>query len=142
MNKVAIRQIGFVERSNADDIWTQTEQQQDNNRDLDPIYSDGTIRFQSIDQDQATISESLTDDENGFKYHQQVQFTVRKKEDRALAKKYERRPLLVHVWTVDGNHYIIGTKSYPAYLMPAKTKSKSTVETAMTVNYDTTTAIM
>ena len=140
MNKVALKQIGFIEQIHVTDNWTPQEEQSD--RDLDPTYMDGTIRFQTLDQDQASITENLEDDENGFKYHQQVQFTVRTKADRALAKKYERRPLVVHVWTVDGSHYIIGTKSDPAYLMPSKTKSKDTVETAHSVDYDTLTPIM
>jgi len=71
-----------------------------------------------------------------------VQFTVRTEYDRELAKKYERRPLVLHVWTVDGHHYKIGTKSYPAYIVPSKTNSMDTVETALTVEYETLTPIM
>lgn len=141
MNKVALKQIGFVEQSHVDDNWQQ-QQQDVHNRDLDPIYIDGTIRFQNIDQGQASLTESLDSDANGFVYKQNVQFTVRTEDDRALAKKYERRPLVVHVWTVDGHHYVIGTKSLPAYLMPDKTNNQNTVETAMTVDYETLTPIM
>lgn len=143
MNKVALKTIGFVEQNEANDTWVQQEaQQQQQERSIPVVYIDGIHRFQSIDQDQASISEELTMDENGSRYHQNIQFTVRTKEDRELAKKYERRPLVIHVWTVDGSHYIIGTKSDPAYLMPSKTKSKDTVETAHSVDYDTLTPIM
>ena len=140
MNKVALKNIGFEEQNEANDTWEQQEAQQA--RSIQEVYINGIHRFQSIDQDQASISEELTMDENGSRYHQNIQFTVRTKEDRELAKKYERRPLVIHVWTVDGSHYIIGTKSDPAYLMPSKTKSKDTVETAHSVDYDTLTPIM
>ena len=143
MNKVALKTIGFVEQNEANDTWVQQEaQQQQQERSIPVVYIDGIKRFKSIDQDQASISEELTMDENGSRYHQNIQFTVRTKEDRELAKKYERRPLVIHVWTVDGSHYIIGTKPDPAYLMPSKTKSKDTVETAHSVDYDTLTPIM
>ena len=106
------------------------------------MYIDGIHRFRSIDQDNSSMTEDLEIGEEGIKYRQQVQFTVRQEYDRELAKKYERRPLVVHVWAVNGCHYKLGTKSYPAYLVPSKTNSKQTVETAMTVEYETKTAIM
>ena len=142
MNKVALKTIGFVEQNEVNDTWQQQEQQQVDRSLSQNIYLDGINRFRSIDQQNASMTEELTIDESGQHYRQQVQFTVRTEYDRALAKKYERRPLVLHVWAVDGNHYIIGTKSYPAYLRPAKTNSMDTVETAVTVEYETLTAIM
>lgn len=141
MNKVALKKIGFVEQNEENDNWVQQEQQAERSLSQD-IYIDGIHRFRSIDQAKSSIMEDLAIEESGNKYHQHVQFVVRTKYDRELAKKYERRPLVVHVWTVDGCHYKLGTKSYPAYFVPSKTNSMDTVETAMTVDYDTLTAIM
>ena len=140
MNKVALKTIGFEEQNEVNDQWVQQQEQQD--RSLPYVSIDGIHRFRSIDQRQASMTEELTIDENGNKYRQQVQFTVRTEYDRELAKKYERRPLVLHVWTVDGHHYKIGTKSYPAYIVPSKTNSMDTVETALTVEYETLTPIM
>lgn len=141
MNKVALKKIGFVEQNEENDNWVQQEQQAERSLSQD-IYIDGIHRFRSIDQAKSSIMEDLSIEENGNKYHQHVQFVVRTEYDRELAKKYERRPLVVHVWTVDGCHYKLGTKSYPAYFVPSKTNNMDTVETAMTVDYDTLTAIM
>lgn len=141
MNKVALKKIGFVEQNEENDQWVQQEQQVERSLSQD-IYIDGIHRFRSIDQDNSSMTEDLEIGEEGIKYRQQVQFTVRQEYDRELAKKYERRPLVVHVWAVNGCHYKLGTKSYPAYLVPSKTNSKQTVETAMTVEYETKTAIM
>lgn len=141
MNKVALKKIGFVEQNEENDNWVQQEQQAERSLSQD-IYIDGIHRFRSIDQAKSSIMEDLSIEENGNKYHQHVQFVVRTEYDRELAKKYERRPLVVHVWTVDGCHYKLGTKSYPAYFVSSKTNSMDTVETAMTVDYDTLTAIM
>lgn len=140
MSKVGILKIGFKEQNEVNDQWVQQEQQSE--RSIPDIYVDGSHWFKSIDQDNTSLTEELTIDENGSKYRQQVQFVVRTDYDRALARKYERRPIVLHVWTVDGNHYKIGTKQYPAYLVPSKTNSMDTVETAMTVDYETLTPIM
>lgn len=140
MNKVALKTIGFVEQNEVNDQWEQQQAQSD--RSLPVVFVDGITRFRSIDQQNASMTEKLTTDESGSRYQQQVQFTVRTEEDRALAKKYERRPLVLHVWAVDGNHYTIGTKTYPAYLRTDKTNSRDVVETSMTVEYETLTAVM
>jgi hypothetical protein len=140
MNKVALKTIGFKEQNEANDQWIQQEEQQD--RSLPDIYIDGIHRFRSIDQDNSSMTEDLEIGEEGNKYRQEVQFVVRTEYDRKLAKKYERRPLVVHVWAVNGDHYKIGTPTYPAYLIPSKSNSVNAVETAMTVNYETLTPIM
>lgn len=143
MNKVALKTIGFVEQNEVNDTWTQQAQEQQAERSLaQDVYIDGINRFRSIDQRQSSMTEELTIDADGQRYRQQVQFVVRTEHDRALAKKYERRPLVLHVWTVGGQHYKIGTKSYPAYLVPTKTNSMDTVETSLTVEYETLTPIM
>ena len=139
MNKVALKTIGFVEQNEANDQWTQQQEQQLAERSLpQDIYIDGIHRFHSIDQD----NEDLDIGEEGNKYRQEVQFVVRTEYDRKLAKKYERRPLVLHVWAVNGDHYKIGTPTYPAYLIPSKSNSMNAVETAMTVNYETLTPMM
>lgn len=143
MNKVALKTIGFVEQNEVNDTWTQQAQEQQAERSLaQDVYIDGINRFRSIDQRQSSMTEELTIDADGQRYRQQVQFVVRTEHDRAMAKKYERRPLVLHVWTVGGQHYKIGTKSYPAYLIPSKTNSMDAVETSLTVEYETLTPIM
>lgn len=143
MNKVALKNIGFVEQNEASDNWTQQQEEQQAERSLpQDIYIDGIHRFRSIDQDNSSITEELEIGEEGTKYRQQIQFVVRTEYDRKLAKKYERRPLVLHVWAVNGDHYKIGTPSYPAYLIPAKSNSMDAVETAMTVDYETLTPLM
>lgn len=145
MTIVGIKTIGFVEQNEVDDQWSieHIDPDQPDDRAV-PVETTilGYKGFRSIDQRQASMTEELTMDENGSHYRQQVQFTVRTEYDRDLARKYERRPLVLHVWTVDGHHYKIGTKSYPAYIVPAKTNSMDTVETALTVEYDTLTPVM
>lgn len=140
MNKVALKTIGFVEQNEVNDQWVQQEEQ--HNRTLPDTYLDGINRFRGIDQQNASMNEELVTDESGSHYRQQVQFTVRQQHDRLLAQRYERRPLVLHVWTVDGTHYTLGTKSYPVYLVPAKTNSMDTVETTLTVDYETLAPIM
>ncbi len=142
MNKVALKEIGFVEQNDVDDEWAQTNPSQDMDRDLGPSYLVNGHWFKSIDQAQASLTEDLAMDENGSSYHQQVRFAVRTQADRDLAKKYERRPIVLHVWTVDGHLYKIGTKSYPARLKTSKTNSRNTVETEVTVEYDTLAPLM
>lgn len=142
MNKVSLKTIGFVEQNEVNDTWSAQQQEQQDQRFTIDAYLDGINRFRSIDQQEASMTEELVSDGSGDKYHQQVKFVVRTEYDRKLAKRYERRPLVLHVWTADDNHYIIGTKSYPVYLVPSKSNSMDTVETALTVEYETTTPIM
>ena len=142
MNKVALKRIGFAEQNETNDQWVM-QQEEEQQRSGSVMLADPSIRlFKSIDQETAQITEELNIDASGNRYRQQVQFTVRTPDDRALAKRYERRPLVMHVWTVDGNHYKIGTKSYPAYMQQTKTNSRETVETAITVEYETLTPII
>ena len=145
MNKVALKEIGFVEQNEVDDTWTQqtAQQEQQAQRSIaQEAVLVGGHWFKSIDQQQATMAEELTMDAEGSRYRQQVKFAVRTEYDRTLAKKYERRPLVLHVWTVDGNLYKIGTKQYPAYMTTSRTNGMDAVETAVTVEYETLTAIM
>jgi hypothetical protein len=142
MNKVALKTIGLVEQNEVNDTWPAQQQEQQDQRFTIDAYLDGINRFRDFDQQQATMTEELVTDNSGDKYQQKLQFVVRDEYDRNLAKKYERRPLVVHVWTVDGQHYTLGTKSYPVYLVPSKSNSMDTVENSLTVEYETTTPIM
>ncbi|MBQ8959466.1 MAG: hypothetical protein IJ057_13365 [Bacteroidales bacterium] len=112
MNKVALKTIGFVEQNEVNDQWVQ-QQEQPAQRSLPDVYLDGSHWFKSIDQQNATLEETLNDDESGLSYTTNLDFTVRTEEDMALAKKYARRPLVIKAVAVDGTTYSIGTKQYP-----------------------------
>lgn len=134
MNKVGIKKIGFADVNDVDDHWTAPAQEEDPERGgITLTY------FGSIDQEASNLSEELEDDT----YNLLLQFTVRTEADRALAKRYERRPLVIQAFAVDGNTYTIGTKSYPAWFKPAKRRpGLDTIETVMTVEYQTLTGIL
>ena len=145
MNKVALKKIGFVEQNEVDDQWDVEQIDPDHPADRSipvDVVIPGYKGFSSIDQDNSSMTEDLEIGEEGNKYRQEVQFVVRTEYDRKLAKKYERRPLVLHVWAVNGDHYKIGTKSYPAYLVTAKSNGMDTVATALTVGYETLAPIM
>ena len=92
MNKVALKRIGFAEQNETNDQWVM-QQEEEQQRSGSVMLADPSIRlFKSIDQETAQITEELNVDASGTRYRQQVQFTVRTPDDRALAKRYERRP--------------------------------------------------
>lgn len=112
MNKVALKKVGFLEQNEVNDVWVQQEEQQAE-RSLSDVYLDGGHWFKSIDQETATLEESLNEDETGLNYTTNLNFTVRTETDMTLAKKYARRPLVIKAVAVDGTTYSIGTKQYP-----------------------------
>ena len=141
MSKVGILKIGFKEQNEVDDTWVQQEQQSE--RSIPDIYSDGSHWFKSIDQDNTSLTEELTIDESGKYYDVQLPFVIRQKADIDLAKKYQGRPVVVYVIAVDGSRYTIGTKSYPAYLTPSnRYDARNTREVAMEVNYRGKTSLL
>ena len=141
MSKVGILKIGFKEQNEVDDTWVQQEQQSE--RSVPVVYSDGSHWFKSIDQDNTSLTEELTIDESGKYYDVQLPFVVRQKADIDLAKKYQGRPVVVYVIAVDGSRYTIGTKSYPAYLTPSnRYDARNTREVAMEVNYRGKTSLL
>lgn len=141
MTTVGIKQIGFIDPSKANDQWV--EQQEQQTRSLQSIYLDGTTRFKSIDQQNAILSEKSSSSESGSLFELDLQFTVRRKEDIELAKKYINRPLVLHVWTVDGRNYSIGTKDYPAYLhKDDRYDGVNTRELALTSSYQSNTQLL
>lgn len=113
MGKVGIYQIGFVEQNEENDVWNQQEEQIVA-RGSGSSTIQGLKKFKKIDQSTADLSQDLDPDENGKKYNTVLNFALRKELDIQLARKYEYRPVVVYVWTVDGSLYKIGTKTYPA----------------------------
>lgn len=141
MSKVGIYRIGFKEQNEVNDQWVQQEQQSE--RSIPDIYSDGSHWFKSIDQDNTSLTEQLVMDASGKYYDVQLPFVVRQKADIDLAKKYQGRPVVVYVIAVDGSRYTIGTKSYPAYLKPSnRYDARNTREVAMEVNYRGKTSLL
>ena len=141
MSKVGILKIGFKEQNEVDDTWVQQEQQAE--RSVPVVYSDGSHWFKSIDQDNTSLTEQLVMDASGKHYEVQLPFVVRTDADMALAKKYEGRPVVVYAVAVDGTRYTIGTKSYPAYLTPSnRYDARNTREMAMEVNYRGKTSLL
>ena len=116
MNKVALITIGLVEQNEANDQWVQQEAQQLSDRSQRPTV-DGTVIhvFDHIDQSAATISQQSSINGEGKVFDINLQFTLRHTDDIQLARNYINRPLIIHAWAVDGSHYIIGSKKYPAY---------------------------
>ncbi len=141
MSKVGILKIGFKEQNEVNDQWVQQEQQSE--RSIPDIYSDGSHWFKSIDQDNTSLTEQLVMDESGKRYEVRLSFVVRTDADIALAKKYEGRPVVVYAVAADGSRYTIGTKSYPAYLTPSnRYDARNTREVAMEVNYRGKTSLL
>lgn len=143
MNKIGIHKIGFVEQHEVIDQWQQQQEQQQEERLLPEVYLNGGHWFKSIDQTSATLTENIITDDSGIYYDVQLTFIVRKPVDMELAKKYEGRPLVMHVWAVDGKRYTIGTKEYPAYLNTSNRYSAmDTREMALEVNYRSQTSLL
>ena len=142
MIKVGISRIGIEEQNEVDDTWT-TSQQEEDERGGVPTPLASIHYFKDIDQTQSDITEKLTIDESGRVFDTDLSFVVRTQRDIDLGKKYINRPLVIHVWTVDGSHYKIGTKSYPAYLeSDNRYENTSTREMAFTVHYQSVTGIL
>ena len=146
MTRVGIKTIGFVEQNEVDDQWVVQQEQQEQQAErsvIEPVYINGLRRFGSFDQGNASLSEKSTINESGKAYDLDLAFVVRKTKDITLGKKYLNRPLVLHVWTVDGKHYKIGTKSYPAYLeSDNRYENVNNRELAMTVKYQSRTSIL
>lgn len=116
MQKVGVKEIAFVGQSKINDEWNQTApgQNQNDRGEPDMIY------FSSIDQADASLSETQKKDENGIYYETTLECTVRKPDDISLANRYSRRPVVVHAMTVDGGHYVMGTAADPVHMVVVK----------------------
>ncbi len=141
MAKTGIYRIGFVENNEVDDVWQQVEEQQEERG----TRSGMSVMhwFSTFDQKQASLKEELVEDENGIHFETTLDFTVRRDTDIALAKRYMRRPVVMHAIAVDQNEYKIGTKSYPVRM---KTNNDyggvDTREIRISVTYQTRTGVM
>lgn len=141
MTIVGIKKIGFIEQNEVNDHWTVQQEQQD--RGIPDTNIDGSHWFKNIDQSSANLTEDLVMDENGQHYELTLSFTVRTKEDMALAKKYAKRPVVVYAIAVDGIRYPIGTKPYPAYIVTSnRYDAMNTREVQCSVTYQSLTGIM
>lgn len=139
MNKVGIRKIGFVEQNDVDDLWQQeqVDPNQPADRAVPPEVSILGFRgFQSIDQDNSSLNQQLTSDESGPVYDIDLSFVVRTEYDMALVKRFERRPVVMFVWTVDGVRRKIGSKKYPAMMLTdGDYNGRNTHEVSVSVSY-------
>lgn len=140
MARVGIQKIGIVEKNDVDDQWVVVQQEEPAERGLTPI--ENIHNFKSIDQSASSLTEELVVDEQGRKYAQQLKFVVRKDSDITLAENYAGRPVVVHVWTVAGNHITIGTKQYTASMVTSDRNSGQTREVEVTVDYETLTSLL
>lgn len=141
MAKTGIYRIGFVENNEVDDVWQQVEEQQEERG----TRSGMSVMhwFSTFDQKQASLKEEQVEDETGIHFETSLDFTVRRDTDIALAKRYMRRPVVMHAIAVDQNEYKIGTKSYPVRM---KTNNDyggvDTREIRISVTYQTRIGVM
>ena len=141
MNKIGIYRIGFKEQNEVNDQWVQQEEHQE--RSIPDVYIDGSHWFKSIDQKNSSLEEVLVNDESGTRYETTLSFVVRKSEDMTLAKKYDRRPVIMYVRAVDGSNYTIGTKTYPVMMLTEnRYDAMNTREISVTVRFDSLYGIM
>ncbi|MCR5645870.1 MAG: hypothetical protein K6F96_05730 [Bacteroidales bacterium] len=139
MSKVGIYRIGFVEQNEDNDVWVQTQVQQNapSIRGAAGLVIQGLRKFKRIDQKVADLNQELVIDDSGMKYTIQLDFTVRNEEDIALAGKYEGRPVVMYVWTVDGNQYKLGKKSDPVRMTTKDIyQGVTTREVSVSVKFD------
>lgn len=146
MNKVGINKIGFVEQNDVEDLWQQeaNDTNQPADRALPPeVTILGFRGFRSIDQDNSSLGQQLTSDGSGPVYDIDISFVVRTDDDIALAKRFERRPVVMYVWTVDGVRRKIGSKKYPAMMLTDNSyEGRSTHEVSVSVSYRSQKGIM
>lgn len=139
MSKVGIYQIGFVEQNEDNDVWVQTQVQQNApaERGAAGTVIQGLRKFKRIDQKVADLNQELVIEDSGKKYAIQLDFTVRTDEDIALAGKYEGRPVVMYVWAVDGHLYKLGTKSAPVRMATNDIyQGVTTREVSVSVKFD------
>jgi len=141
MAKTGIYRIGFAEQNEIDDAWQQQEEQQQE-RGLRPGL---TVMhwFSAFDQREAVMNEELVEDETGIRFETTLDFAVRRDADITLAKKYMRRPVVMHVVAVDQNEYKVGTKSYPVRMRTNNDYAGiDTREIHITVSYKSRNGVM
>lgn len=140
MAKTGIYRIGFAEKNEVDDSWQQQEEHQERG-----LRSGMMVMhwFTAFDQKQASMNEELVEDENGIHFVTTLDFAVRRDTDIALAKRYMRRPVVMHVVAVDQNEYKVGTKSYPVRMQTNNDYTGiETREIHIKVSYQSSTGVM
>lgn len=114
MAKTGIYKIGFVEQNEIDDTWQQAEAEQSGPAERGGRAVPLVVRwFSAFDQREASMNEELVEDETGIRFETTLDFAVRRDADITLARKYMRRPVVMHVVAVDQREYKVGTKAYP-----------------------------
>lgn len=145
MTKVGIKKIGFVPADESNDSWEQQQQVEPiiNDRGAVPMIIVGLKTFKKIDQKNSDLEQNMVSDDNGRKYDTSLRFTVREESDITMAQKYTGRPVVMHVWTIDGKKHTIGTKDYPATMVPSdRYKGLDTREVEITVDYSSLSPII
>lgn len=103
MSIVAIKSIGIVSENQNSSSTPRSNPQQ-------------VEYFSAFNQEDASIAEKSEEDTTGIAFTQEVNFIVRRTNDIKLAQKHLRRPVALHVYTVDGGHYQVGNQQDPVYL--------------------------
>lgn len=141
MTIAGLKKIGFIEQNEVNDVWVQQEQPAQRGGD-EPVI-DNAHWFKSIDQSNSSISEQTVDESDGMCFECSVSFAVRTEDDLKLARKYVKRPVVLHCNTVDGRHFAIGTKEYPVRMQwDENYDGINTHETRISVQYRTLTGIL
>ena len=111
MTITGIKKLGFIEQNEVVDIWSPITPPNPQRSGFESVIPG--LYYVDFDQGDAVLSENLTEDENGMVYNTTLHFTTRKNLYINLLAKYLKRPVVMHVWTIDGNHFRIGTKDLP-----------------------------
>ena len=144
MTKVGIYKIGFevIGESLVAESWEEiigeVEERTAQPDEPEAIELFDGHKFKSIDQAESELEEVLISDENGQYYNTSLTSKVRREEDIKLAEKYSGQPLIIHVWTVDGRHVLLGTETDPASLTTTNSyKNIQTREVGLKADYAT-----
>ena len=141
MTIVGLKKIGFVEQNEVNDVWVQQELPAQRGEN-DPVIENIRL-FGSIDQSVSTLTEQTVDEADGMCFECVVSFAVRTQEDMRLARKYTKRPVVLHCNAVDGRHFAIGTKEYPVRMQWNENyDGTNTHEAQISVKYRTLTGIL
>ena len=114
MAKIGIKKIKIVEKKHVPDVFF----------DKSGLLDLPQVDFNDITfvQDSASLTDELTEDDNGFLHKINLTFSMRKK--LSFIKSFENKPVVIMVCTVDGCKYIIGGKNTPAYITTNKNYNK------------------
>ena len=137
--------IGFVPIGESDTTatWTVVDSEEEfkattpSNPDNDVSAFIGKM-FKAIDQEASDLEEELVIDDYGNIYKTTMSVAVRRKEDIEMAERYSGKPVVIHVWTVDGRHVHIGSEDAPARMKTQDSyRNMSTRELLIRAEYNT-----